>query len=158
MKNISKYEDFINESGIYAHPTGEVTDWVQLHKPDTAYKFCVVKKTMRKHGEDYATHSALRIEGPNGIKDYKITSKSPIYQGGVTLSDFWKSTRGDFYVIKDNEGERRKIEAADMKKIIEIYNSEGKQIPVPTYDNSSDAKSKIVDLIFNLTSDWKNIK
>ena len=51
MKNISKYEDFINESGIYAHPTGEVTDWVQLHKPDTAYKFCVVKKTMRKHGK-----------------------------------------------------------------------------------------------------------
>ena len=37
MKNLSKYEDFISESGIYVHPTGEVTDWVQLHKPDTAY-------------------------------------------------------------------------------------------------------------------------
>jgi hypothetical protein len=50
------------------------------------------------------------------------------------------------------------IERVCRKKIIEIYNSEDKQIPVPTYDNSSDAKSKIVDLIFNITPDWKNIK
>jgi hypothetical protein len=61
-------------------------------------------------------------------------------------------------LLKIAKVKERKIEASDMKKIIEIYNSEGKQIPVPTYDNSSDAKSKIVDLVFNLTSDWKNIK
>lgn len=157
MKNICNYKEFIKESESYIYPNGETTDWVQLNKPNTAYKFCVVKKTMRKHGEDYATHSAIRIEGPNGIKDYKISSKSPIFQGGITLSDFWKSTKGDYYVIKINNGERRKIRTEDMEKIIQVYLSNKKTL-IPTYKNSPDDELRIIDLIFDLTSAWKNIK
>jgi hypothetical protein len=156
MKNIYKYEDFINED--YIHSSGVVTDVVQLSKPNTAYKFSVVKKTARKHGEDYALHGAIRIEGPKGIKDYKIESRSPIYQGALIPSDFWESTKGEFYILKNNEGERKRIEPEDIKILIDLYNSEEKKKSISSYENKTDKKEKSGDLIFTLTSDWKNIK
>ncbi len=156
MKNISKYEDFINED--YIHSDGVVTDAVQLSKPNTAYKFSIVKKTARKHGEDYALHGAIRITGPKGHKDYKIEAKSPIFQGAFIPSDFWESTKGDYYILRNNDNQRKRIELEDIKKLIDLYNSDDKKKTISAYENKSDIKEKSGDLIFTLTSDWKNIK
>jgi hypothetical protein len=149
MENIKNYKNFINESALLE---SEVISTSIIDLPEEKnIKGLVVKQVTGTGTNERVLKGALRFQGgPKGPIDYLLNIKIPLtYTGPVVPSKFWKSKKGDYYVIQTNvKGQQQDIEPDDMKLLISGYKSGKSKIIISR-------KFGIV-LTFSRTFDFKN--
>ena len=152
MNNIKNYSDFINESELLESEIVS-TSPTDLPKPYETVKVSVVKQVTGAGSNQKVLKGALRFEGgPKGTIDYDLTAKIPVvYTGPVVPSKFWKSNKGDYYVLQTNvKGQQQEIDPDDMKSLISGYKSGKSKIII--------SRGLGVTLTFSRTFDFKNKK
>jgi len=171
MKHVVNYESFLNESKILeveataATPIEDAKTFPVEISP-TKTKISVVK-TQKQVGVDSKTgkpkfkvyNGAIRLAYP-GKKhmDYKIETQSTVYDGPVVPANFFKSKKGDYYVMMTNADQTQRIETEDINKVIAGYKDGKTWMSIPVYKDVLGISAKVADLIFKKTSDFSNIK
>jgi hypothetical protein len=163
MRHVSDYESFLNESKIFEADDAK-TSPVEIAPTKT--KISVVK-TQKEDGKDSKTgkpkykvlNGAVRLmyTGKKPM-DYKIMSQSPLYNGPIVPSNFFKSERGDYYVITTNAGQTQRVETEDINKVIKGYKEGKTSMTIPVYKDLIGIPAKVADLIFKKTSDFSDLK
>lgn len=163
MKHVINYESFLNESKIFEADDTK-TSPVEISPTKTQIS---VVKTQKEDGKDPKTkkpkfevlNGAIRLIYPGKKQiDYKIESKSAFYSGPIVPTNFFKSTKGDYYVMMTNAGQTQRIETEDINKVIKGYKGGETSMTIPVYKDLLGIPTKLADLIFKKTSDFSDLK
>jgi hypothetical protein len=171
MKHVVNYDSFVNivnESKIFEGDVGDVTDskTPPVEIAPTKTKISVVK-TQKQGVNDPKTKKpqykvlkgAIRLSYPGKKQiDYKIESQSALYDGPIVPSNFFKSTKGDYYIMMTNAGQTQRIETEDINQVIKGYKEGKTWMKVPVYKDVIGIPAKVADLIFKKTSDFSDLK
>ncbi len=171
MKHVVNYEYFLNESKILEVESATTTpiedaQTSPVEISPTKTEISVVK-TQKKVGVDSKTgkpkfkvyDGAIRLTYPGKKSmDYKIETQSTVYDGPVVPANFFKSKRGDYYVLMTNADQTQRIETSDINKVIAGYKEGKTWMSIPVYKDVIGISAKVADLIFKKTSDFSNIK
>lgn len=162
MKHVVNYDSFVNESKIFEGDAE--TSPIEITPTKTQIS---VVKTQKEDGKDPKTgrtkfkvlNGAIRLSYPGKKQmDYKIESQSPLYDGPIVPANFFKSNKGDYYVMSTNAGQTQRIEADDINQVIKGYKEGKTWMKIPVYKDVIGITTKVADLIFKKTSDFSDLK
>lgn len=163
LKHVINYGSFLNECKIFEVDDTK-TSPVGIDPTKTQIS---VVKTQKEDGKDPKTkkpkfkvlNGAIRMLYPGKKQiDYKIESESVVYTGPIVPTNFFKSTKGNYYVIMTNAGQTQRIETEDIEKVIKAYKEGKTSITIPVYKDLLGIPAKLADLIFKKTSDFSELK
>lgn len=155
MVNVISFDDFIAESHLFEGDKVEQTTPLSMPSPDDDIKIRVVKKIK---DNTKVVNGAIRLKGPKGTKDYAITADTSVYDGPIIPTEFWKSEKGDYYVMKTNADQTQRIDISDVKKVIAAYNSGAAYKTVPVYKDTWLGKISLGSITFKKVNDFASVK
>jgi len=155
MQNVISFDDFISESYLFEGDKVEQTTPQPLPAPDDDIKVYVVKKV---RDQDKVINSAIRVKGPRGTKDYAVTVDTAVYTGPIIPTKFWKSDKGEYYVMMTNKDQTQRIDLSDVKKLISAYNSGLSYKTVPVYKDTWVGSVKLGTITFKKVTDFSSVK
>ena len=165
MKHVIKFDSFLHENKMFEADISDFKTPPFAIAP-TKTEISVVR-TQKKVGEDPKTkkdkfkviNGAIRLSYPGKkAMDYKIETESAAYDGPVVPANFFKSKKGDYYVLMTNADQTQRIETEDINKVIAGYKKGETWMKIPVYKDVLGISAKIADLVFKKTSDYSDLK